>query len=113
MNAGPLALGFSILPLIEMYSSTIPLCIGNAPVPISACPVGVFEGDDPTVAWVNQAPLLMSAFRYGHDFGQRLSTSIPPESQTMVTISLGGVAPGTSACVCAVPSTAWNGKFNI
>ena len=63
MNAGPLALGFWIRLFTSMYSSTMPLSLGNAPVPISAWPVGVFDGEAPTVACVNQAPSPMIDFR--------------------------------------------------
>jgi len=55
-KAGPFALGFWILPFTRMYSSTKPVRLGKAPVPRIECPVGVFDGDAPTVTWVNQAP---------------------------------------------------------
>ncbi len=112
MNAGPFAFGFSIRLFTFTYSSTMPLSAGNAPVPIIAWPVGVFDGDAPTVACVNHAPLPMIDFRYGQSFGQVFSTSMPPESHTNVTMSFGNGRPGCSASVCAVPSGASNGKCN-
>ena len=112
MNCGPFSFGFWMRPFTRRYSSTIPLCIGNAPVPISACPVGVFEGDEPTVTWSNQAPSAISDFRYGQSFFHVFSTSRPPESQISVTSSLGAgrSATGNSACVCAWPSGAAKSK---
>ena len=59
-NAGPFALGFWIRPFTRTYSSTKPVRIGKAPVPMMECPVGVFDGDAPTVTWVNHAPCARS-----------------------------------------------------
>ena len=64
-EAGPFAFGFWIRSFTFTYSSTMPLSTGNAPVPIIAWPVGVFDGDAPTVACVNHAPPPMIDFRYG------------------------------------------------
>ena len=46
-------------------------------------------GEDPTVVSVKKVPFGISDFRYGHEFGCRSSTFIPPASQTIVTTSFG------------------------
>src|SRR3954468_24671061 len=110
-NAGPFAFGFSIVFATRMYSSFIPWWSGYAPVPIVAWIVGVFDGDDPTVAFVNQAPCGISDLRYGHSFFQWSRTSMPPESHTSCTNSRGGVPrceAGRSASVIGLPYGAWN-----
>ena len=109
-NAGPFAFGFSIVFATRMYSSFIPWWSGYAPVPIVAWIVGVFDGEEPTVALVNHAPCGISDFRYGHSVFQWSSTSMPPESHTSCTNSRGGVwrcDAGRSASVMGFPSGAW------
>src|SRR3954452_6396893 len=89
----------------------MPFREGNAPVPIVAWIGGVFDGEDPDVAWVYNAPFGKSEWRYGHSCFQAFNTSHPPASQTSVTISGGAVerrASGTSASVIDEPSGAWN-----
>jgi hypothetical protein len=114
-NAGPFAFGFWIRPFTRTYSSTKPVRMGKAPVPMMECPVGVFDGEAPTVTWVNQAPCGRSERRYGQSFGHRFSTSMPPESQIRVSSSRGSGRPsaGSRAWLWALPSGAEKSYFSI
>ena len=76
-----------------------------------SCAVRV--GEDPTVAFEYHAPCGISALRFGHESGQRFSTSMPPASHTRVTISFGGAwrcDSGRSASDIGRPSSDWKGK---
>jgi hypothetical protein len=74
----------------------------------------VFDGEAPTVAFVNQAPWGTSDARYGQLSGHRSSTFVPPESQINVTTRRGRSrsSSGSRACVCATPSGAAKGNFS-
>ena len=74
-----------------------------------ACVAGVIDGDEPTLACSYQTPFGISDSSTGQSFGHVSRTLRPAASQTMVTISFGGVsfaAARTSGM--ATPSVAWN-----